>query len=295
MHTCSFQRFSALTFHPAKWRHQSLLRRRRLVAQSRDTVDLLAQKNFARVEPSARLQLLVFWLCFQSASKRYYGHLSSPRSQLTGWSPVCVLVAKCLFKKNWKKEEKKLVLTLLIVSDVIIRRTISHLGSLEGRVDIISSINYKSGNKEKIKCKNHFAPPQLLLTACSFMSIFILRPRSEIFRAASWVFLRKNLRALWGIFRQGCWERRSCHTNDDKWRGDGLLFFSSSSIVFVAANCTPQPNGNNVFNGSICIALWERKKHETTRWQRNCCSASHSSALQVLVAVLSGSVPHCSL
>lgn len=127
------------------------------------------------------------------------------------------------------------------------------------------------------------------------MSIFILRPRSEIFSAASWVFLRKNLRALWGIFHQGCWERRSCHTNDDKWRGDGLLFFSSSSIVFVAANCTPEPNGNNVFNGSICIALWERKKHETTRWQRICCSASHSSALQVLVAVLSGSVPHCSL
>lgn len=85
-------------------------------------------------------------------------------------------------------------------------------------------------------------------------------PPSEIFSAGSRVFLRKTQRALWGIFRRGRWERRSCRANNDKWRGDGLC-----SACFLRRRrrrllpllpAPPEQSGGNVFNGSISLALF---------------------------------------
>lgn len=91
------------------------------------------------------------------------------------------------------------------------------------------------------------------------------RPPSEIFSADSGVFLRKT---CWhfGGFCRGCWERRSCHANNDKWRGEGLfrlLFLrrrrlpplSGAAVMSLMAQSASHFEGRGTCNGMMLLLL----------------------------------------
>lgn len=96
----------------------------------------------------------------------------------------------------------------------------------------------------------------------------------------------KKLCALWGIFTKDAGNATAVTLTMINGGETGFFCFC------YAADCPPERSGGNVFNGSICIALWKKGKMCAVA-KIGCCSLP-LVCLHVLIFPLSSSAPHLS-